>query len=230
MRIDSSGARPGSKSFVIRNSRITKSQKGAIEALSKDYLISEKELNSSKDSFLSDQKELILDIGFGSGESLLHLARNFSKKNFLGIEVYLSGIGSVLRQADKEGLTNLKIINGDAREVLRNPSLDSKFNSVLFLFPDPWPKKRHNKRRLVKSEFIKELSKKVKTNGQVLFKSDWEQYFDESREAFLSNPMWLELKSKEFKDEFNDLPQTRFERKAINSGRIINSSVFKRLA
>ena len=222
------GHEAGTRSFVIRNGRITRSQKKALEELSDLYLIKE-DLASISESPFFKEGELVLDIGFGSGESLIHLATNFREKKFLGIEVYLSGIGGVLRDAKEKNLTNLKIINGDAEDILINRLKGITFNSILFLFPDPWPKKRHHKRRLIKEEFVHRLKNITKPNGQIMFKSDWQDYFDSAKEIISKSKSWEEIDEHEYTEEFKKLPKTRFERKAIREGRKINNLVFRKL-
>jgi len=222
------GHEAGTRSFVIRNGRITRSQKKALEELSDLYLIKE-DLASISESPFFKEGELVLDIGFGSGESLIHLATNFREKKFLGIEVYLSGIGGVLRDAKEKNLTNLKIINGDAEDILINRLKGITFNSILFLFPDPWPKKRHHKRRLIKEEFVHRLKNITKPNGQIMFKSDWQDYFDSAKEIISKSNSWEEIDEHEYTEEFKKLPKTRFERKAIREGRKINNLVFRKL-
>lgn len=222
------GHEAGTRSFVIRNGRITRSQKKALEELSDLYLIKE-DLASISESPFFKEGELVLDIGFGSGESLIHLATNFREKKFLGIEVYLSGIGGVLRDAKEKNLTNLKIINGDAEDILINRLKGITFNSILFLFPDPWPKKRHHKRRLIKEEFVHRLKNITKRNGQIMFKSDWQDYFDSAKEIISKSNSWEEIDEHEYTEEFKKLPKTRFERKAIREGRKINNLVFRKL-
>tara|TARA_X000000368_G_scaffold418977_1_gene421199 strand:+ start:3170 stop:3853 length:684 start_codon:yes stop_codon:yes gene_type:complete len=222
------GHEAGIRSFVIRNGRITRSQKKALEELSDLYLIKD-DLASISESPFFKEGELVLDIGFGSGESLIHLATNFREKKFLGIEVYLSGIGGVLRDAKEKNLTNLKIINGDAENILINKLKGITFNSILFLFPDPWPKKRHHKRRLIKEEFVHRLKNITKPNGQIMFKSDWQDYFDSAKEIISKSNSWEEIDEHEYTEEFKKLPKTRFERKAIREGRKINNLVFRKL-
>ncbi len=222
------GHEAGTRSFVIRNGRITRSQKKALEELSDLYLIKE-DLASISESPFFKEGELVLDIGFGSGESLIHLATNFREKKFLGIEVYLSGIGGVLRDAKEKNLTNLKIINGDAEDILINRLKGITFNSILFLFPDPWPKKRHHKRRLIKEEFVHRLKNITKRNGQIMFKSDWQDYFDSAKEIISKSNSWEEIDEHEYTEEFKKLPKTRFEKKAIREGRKINNLVFRKL-
>lgn len=222
------GHEAGTRSFVIRNGRITRSQKKALEELSDLYLIKD-DLASISESPFFKEGELVLDIGFGSGESLIHLATNFREKKFLGIEVYLSGIGGALRDAKEKNLTNLKIINGDAEDILINRLKGITFNSILFLFPDPWPKKRHHKRRLIKEEFVHRLKNITKPNGQIMFKSDWQDYFDSAKEIISKSNSWEEIDEHEYTEEFKKLPKTRFERKAIREGRKINNLVFRKL-
>ncbi|GIS33161.1 MAG: hypothetical protein Ct9H90mP4_10750 [Gammaproteobacteria bacterium] len=116
----------------------------------------------------------------------------------------MSGIGGVLRNAKEENLTNIKIINGDAEDFLTNKLKGIAFSSILCLFPDPWPKKRHHKRRLKKEDFVHTLKTVTKLNGQVMFKSDWQDYFDSAEEIFLKSDSWEEVNEHEYNEEFKN--------------------------
>ncbi|HJL95363.1 MAG TPA: methyltransferase domain-containing protein, partial [SAR86 cluster bacterium] len=142
------------KSFVLRQGRITQNQKEALDSLWNKFVIEDiSEINQ----FLKD-KHSVLDIGFGSGETLLHIAENKREVSVLGVEVYLSGIGAVLSKANELGLENIKIFNNDAEDLLRKNILPSSFDEIIMFYPDPWPKRKHHKRRLIKKDFIKVIN------------------------------------------------------------------------
>ena len=106
------------------------------------------------EAFINKERKLIGDVGFGSGESLLSMANKYQDANFVGIEVYPSGIGSTLNQIKQSKLTNLKLIESDVYELLETKIVKETFDTMVFLYPDPWPKKRHKKRRLLSEDFI----------------------------------------------------------------------------
>ncbi|QCI20092.1 MAG: tRNA (guanosine(46)-N7)-methyltransferase TrmB [Buchnera aphidicola (Brevicoryne brassicae)] len=164
------------RSFVCRKGRITTSQLNAIKRywplIGIDFCL--EPLNFS--SIFNSSDPVILEIGFGSGRSLVQTAMNFPDKNFLGIEVYKSGIGSCLNLAYIYKLKNLKIIYYDAIEVINIMILDHTLLTVQIFFPDPWNKKRHKKRRILQSDFLKVLAKKLIFNGILHIVTDSEEY------------------------------------------------------
>ena len=138
------------KSFVLRKGRITVAQRRALKSLKNKYTIpvGKKRLDLAE-AFINKERKLIGDVGFGSGESLLSMANKYQDANFVGIEVYPSGIGSTLNQIKQSKLTNLKLIESDVYELLETKIVKETFDTMVFLYPDPWPKKRHKKRRLL---------------------------------------------------------------------------------
>ena len=132
------------KSFVLRKGRITLNQKHAIETFWDQYVLNEKD---DIDEFL-ENKHSVLDIGFGAGETTTYLAKNMPNSSILGAEVYLSGIGSTLSKSNEEKLSNIKILNDDVVPFLEEKVADNSFDIVLMFYPDPWPKRKHHKRRL----------------------------------------------------------------------------------
>jgi len=164
------------RSFVCRKGRITVSQLNAIKKywslIGVDFQLTPLNLSS----IFNRHAPVVLEIGFGSGKSLVETAINFPEKNFLGIEVYQSGIGSCLNFAYISKITNLKIIYYDAIEVIHNMILDRTLSSIQIFFPDPWDKKRHHKRRLIKHNFLKIISKKLIINGMLHISTDSESY------------------------------------------------------
>ena len=208
------------KSFVLRKGRVTVAQRRALNSLKKEYTIKlgKGELNIAE-AFLNPDKKLIADVGFGSGESLLFMANKYQEANFVGIEVYSSGIGSALNQIKKNKLTNLKIIEADVFQLLETNIADDTFDGIVFLYPDPWPKRKHHKRRLLSEGFLSLLYDKVTTNGLVFCKTDWENYYYQIKEGFSADDRWVSEDLINLPEYISSLPKTRYERKALIEGR-----------
>ena len=164
------------QSFVRRSGRISKAQSIGLNELWHDYGVdlNEKKLDFNK-LFLS-KNNVTLEVGFGNGDSLLEMAIDQPNQNFLGVEVYEAGVGRLINEANKNKLSNLKIIKDDAVEVLTNNILDNSISHFQLFFPDPWHKKKHHKRRIVQISFLDLLSKKLKKDGVVHIATDWENY------------------------------------------------------
>ena len=208
------------KSFVLRKGRVTVAQRRALNSLKKEYTIKlgKGELNIAE-AFLNPDKKLIADVGFGSGESLLFMANKYQEANFVGIEVYSSGIGSALNQIQKNKLTNLKIIEADVFQLLETNIADDTFDGIVFLYPDPWPKRKHHKRRLLSEGFLSLLYDKVTTNGLVFCKTDWENYYYQIKEGFSADERWASEDLTNLPEYLHSLPKTKYERKALIEGR-----------
>ena len=208
------------KSFVLRKGRVTVAQRRALNSLKKEHTIepSKGELNVAE-AFIEPDKKLIADVGFGSGESLLSMANKYQEANFVGIEVYSSGIGSVLNQIQKNKLTNLKIIEADVFQLLETNIADDTFDGIVFLYPDPWPKRKHHKRRLLSEGFLNLLYDKITTNGLVFCKTDWENYYYQIKEGFSADNRWVSEDLTNLPEYISSLPKTKYERKALIEGR-----------
>lgn len=213
------------KSFVLRRGRITSNQKRALKELWIKFNI-----DSKKDLEPSWIKEpSALDIGFGAGETTIHLAKTNPEMSVLGAEVYLSGIGSLLSRADEDSLDNISILNEDIVPFLEEKVPDDCFDLILMFYPDPWPKRKHHKRRLLQKSFIDLLNKKLKPGGVFYFKTDWDHYFQETQKLLFENNDWKVLENKELESYLIDLPQTSFERKALASGRKLNELILEKI-
>ena len=175
------------QSFVRRSGRISKAQSIGLNELWHDYGVdlNEKKLDFNK-LFLS-KNNVTLEVGFGNGDSLLEMAIDQPKQNFLGIEVYEAGVGRLINEANKNKLSNLKIIKDDAVEVLTNNILDNSISHFQLFFPDPWHKKKHHKRRIVQISFLDLLSNKLKKDGIVHIATDWENYAEHIMELLESH-------------------------------------------
>ena len=213
-----------SKSFVTRQGRITSNQRKALDSFWNQYVISEL---SAIQGFIRGNYSL-LDIGFGAGETLVSIAQKNIDISLLGAEVYQSGIGTVLSKADKFNLENIRIVNEDAEDLLQNKILNNSFDAIIMFYPDPWPKRRHHKRRLIKKEFIELLNKKLKPNGIFYFKTDWKDYFDKVNLLF-EGPNWEELNLIDLEEHLRDIPSTSFEKKAIHANRSLNTKIVKKV-
>ena len=175
------------QSFVRRSGRISKAQSIGLNELWHDYGVdlNEKKLDFNK-LFLS-KNNVTLEVGFGNGDSLLEMAIDQPNQNFLGIEVYEAGVGRLINEANKNKLSNLKIIKDDAVEALTNNILDDSISHFQLFFPDPWHKKKHHKRRIVQISFLDLLSKKLKKDGVVHIATDWENYAEHIMELLESH-------------------------------------------
>ena len=175
------------QSFVRRSGRISKAQSIGLNELWHDYGVNlnEKKLDFNK-LFLS-KNNVTLEVGFGNGDSLLEMAIDQPNQNFLGVEVYEAGVGRLINEANKNKLSNLKIIKDDAVEVLTNNILDNSISHFQLFFPDPWHKKKHHKRRIVQISFLDLLSKKLKKDGIVHIATDWENYAEHIMELLESH-------------------------------------------
>ena len=175
------------QSFVRRSGRISKAQSIGLNELWHDYGVNlnEKKLDFNK-LFLS-KNNVTLEVGFGNGDSLLEMAIDQPNQNFLGIEVYEAGVGRLINEANKNKLSNLKIIKDDAVEALTNNILDNSISHFQLFFPDPWHKKKHHKRRIVQISFLDLLSNKLKKDGIVHIATDWENYAEHIMELLESH-------------------------------------------
>jgi len=161
-----------------------------------------------------------LEIGFGGGEHLLHQARNDPSTGFIGAEPFLTGVAKALAGIDKDGLANINLHHGDVRPVLDNFP-DGSINNIYMLYPDPWPKPRHFKRRLIQEHFISELHRVLKPGGELRFASDIPSYADWALARILKHGGfdWPAGNANDWLSPYPDWPSTRYEAKALREGR-----------
>ena len=200
------------KSFAKRIGRITKSQKFAIENYWDDYGI---DFSNShlvfKEIFLNDNP-VVLEIGFGMGDSLVQMAKDNPKINYLGIEVHTPGIGNLLLKAHLEKLSNIRVIEYDAVEILSSMIADNSLAGIQIFFPDPWHKTRHHKRRLVQEKFITLVSNKIIKMGFLHVATDWENYAEQILYV-LSEAEYFKNKYDSYAPRPNFRPLTKFEKR-----------------
>ena len=163
-----------------------------------------------------DAAEVWLEIGFGGGEHMAAQAARRPDLLILGAEPFQNGVASALRHIDEAALTNVRVLDGDARELMaRLP--DASLDRVFVLFPDPWPKSRHNKRRIVQAETVAEFARLLKPGGRLRFASDWADYVDWSLLRFLANPAfrWSAERADDWRAPPADHITTRYEEKRL---------------
>lgn len=207
------------RSYVLRQGRLTKGQQEALEKFGDHYFLS---LASSPIHWQHHlgKNPVVLEIGFGNGEASIDFAKHHSDTTLLASDVHLPGVGRLLRRLDEEELTNVRIFHGDCLALL-NLVPDGMLAGVHIFFPDPWPKKRHHKRRLINSAFVSLLARTIKTGGYVAMATDWEDYAL-TIEAVFAKSGFFRLQSKARFPR----PMTAFEKKAIEAGRSIHDFLF----
>lgn len=164
------------KSYVVRSGRMTPGQEKAYSDLWSLYGIAADEQILDFNRLFARQAPVILEIGFGMGDSLIEMAARHLDNNYLGIEVHRPGVGRLLGNISERALTNLRVMQFDAVEVLKKQIKDETLTAVYLFFPDPWHKTRHHKRRIVQDDFIQLLRKKLFTHGRFHMATDWEPY------------------------------------------------------
>lgn len=197
------------KKIFVRSKRATAAQNWALNTLGSKYCLAGK-----LPSFVPQDKELFLEIGFGSGEILLELAQAFPEHIFLGVEVYRAGVGTLLLQLERYHLRNVWVYPICAEEML-NDLPENTLSGVFILFPDPWPKTRHHKRRLIQPDFMELVKQKMKSAGFVRIITDWEGYALHIKKILENSSDWETSSEKKLLEQVN----TRFFRKARQAGR-----------
>jgi len=167
------------RSFVLRAGRVTEGQKRALDELWPRYGVERDAAPLDFAALFGNDRPVVVEIGFGNGEATWRMARDRPEENFLGIEVHRPGVGHLLLKIEEHGLENVRIACEDAVELLRRRVPDRALDGVRIYFPDPWPKKRHHKRRLVQPAFLALLARKMKPGGILHVATDWAPYAEQ---------------------------------------------------
>lgn len=203
------------RTFALRRARMSPAQRRDYERLLGDYGIDYRgETTDLRSFFPHPQRELVMEIGFGMGESTARIAASRPETNYLGVEVYKPGVGKLLGRIEAGGLENVRIINHDAVDVLRFMTPEAGLDGVHLFFPDPWPKKKHHKRRLIQPDFVTLLRPRVKPGGYVYLVTDWSDYAEQMLEVFSAAPGFTNPHGG-FCPRPEWRPETPFERKGL---------------
>lgn len=207
------------RSFARRTGRKTESQKRALEELWPKYGIEYDNKPLNVNSLFPHSGPLNIEIGFGMAENLIAVAKSHLSENFIGIEVHTPGIGHALNQIENNELSNVRLIQYDAVKVLNHQIADHSLTSVSVFFPDPWHKKKHNKRRLINDSFCELLATKIKKGGTMYMATDWEHYAEQMLEVF-TNSEHFENQSPDgtYCERMAFRPLTKFEKRGHRLG------------
>ena len=181
---------PTIKSFKLRGTRITAAQESARTRLWETLGIDMSPMSLDFSSTFPDANEVIVEIGFGMGEATVEIAKSLPETGFLAIDVHQPGIGKLLSAIEENGISNIRVMDEDAHLILQNMIPDSSLNGVHLFFPDPWPKTRHHKRRIVNENFIALVASKLKTGGSIHMATDWAPYAVWMKERFDRSPLF----------------------------------------
>jgi tRNA (guanine-N7-)-methyltransferase len=219
------------KSYVKREGRITKAQQSAIDRNWPTMGLSHSQGRCDFSAIFSNQNPVVLEIGFGMGTSLVEMAKNAPELNFIGIEVHRPGVGACLQYAEEAQVSNLRVYEHDAVEVLADCIPNDSLFRVQLYFPDPWHKKRHHKRRLVQSEFVQKLRDKLYINGQFHMATDWEHYAEHMLEVMSSAAGYTNTATNNTYVEKPDYrPLTKFEQRGQRLGHGVWDLIFTKSA
>src|SRR5688572_8772954 len=205
------------RSYVLRQGRTTPAQKRALEELYPKYGI------AFSTGRITSTRKLVLEIGSGMGETTVAIAKAQPQVDFVAVEVHGPGVGSLLNALEREKLTNLRVIRHDALEVLEHMIADEALAAMHLFFPDPWPKKRHHKRRLVQPEFAALAARKLAPGGVLHAATDWPDYAQHMAGIFSDQDL-LQLAERGLFER----PQTKFEARGRRLGHAIRDIYYRR--
>ena len=216
--------RPSVRSYSIRGSRITQAQRAAKDELQAMYgiAIEEKKVNL-KEIFPASEK-IIMEIGFGMGEATAIIAKNHPNNGYIAVDVHPPGIGKLLGRIVENGLTNLRVIEDDVHIVLPHMFEDESLDAIHLYFPDPWPKKKHNKRRIVNAGFLALIHPKLKKGGYIHIATDWVPYAVSMQEVFAASTLF----SGGVIEKPESRPVTRFEGQGIDKDHQVTDLMYFR--
>jgi len=215
------------RSYVLRQGRTTAAQQRAVEALYPKYGVPYAQALIDARALFGREAPLVLEIGSGMGETTLEIAKADPDTDFIAIEVHAPGVGSLLRGIEAAGLTNLCVIRHDAIDVLEHMIPDGSLAGIHLFFPDPWPKKRHHKRRLVQPAFVALAARKLAPGGLLHAATDWPDYAEQILAVLSAEPL-LENTASGFAPRPERRPRTKFEARGERLGHPVRDLVFRR--
>jgi len=207
------------RSFVKREGRLTKNQERAIDNHWQNMGLNHTDGVIDAQALFANTNPVVLEIGFGMGKSLVEMAKAAPELNFIGIEVHKPGVGACISSAVDEGVSNLKVYEHDAIEILADCIPDGSLTTVQLFFPDPWHKKKHHKRRIVSAEFVETIRQKLKVGGVFHMATDWENYAECMLEDMQSAQGYSNLsESNDYVPRPESRPLTKFENRGHGLG------------
>lgn len=202
------------RSFVLRAGRMSDRQQAALALHSQKYIVEFSAAPINFTDLFQRAAPTVLEIGYGMGDSLYAASQAFPHINFLGVEVHLPGVGNLMAKLAEVNSHNCKLIVHDAVEVLQQMIVDHSLARILIFFPDPWPKYKHHKRRLIQREFVDLLKTKLALDGELDIATDWEEYAKHILKVMRQDPTWQQLS----RDRSEFRMPSKFERRGENLG------------
>jgi tRNA (guanine-N7-)-methyltransferase len=218
------------RSFVLRQGHLSVAQKRAMDQGMPRWGIEYSGQSLDLAQAFGRPAPKILEIGFGMGGASAEIAAGHPENDYLGIEVHSPGVGNLLKLIEEQQLSNLRIIRHDAVEVIDHMLPDGSLDGIHIFFPDPWPKKRHHKRRLIQPELIAKLATKLRPDGYIHAATDWEEYAQQILEVFQNNPLLANSVDNGFAPRPEYRPLTKFELRGIRLGHGVWDIIFRRKA
>jgi tRNA (guanine-N7-)-methyltransferase len=215
------------RSFVLRAGRMGSGQQKALNELGPRFVLPYQPTELDLDAIFPRQANRILEIGFGMGAATAEIAENHPENDYLGIEVHTPGIGALLKQIGERNLSNLRIVQHDAVEVLQHMIADASLDGIHIYFPDPWHKTKHHKRRLIQLGFVALLTQKLKLGGYLHLATDWENYAQQMLEVLMSEKQ-LTNTATDYAPRPEFRPLTKFEQRGLRLGHGVWDLVFRR--
>lgn len=215
------------KSYVRRAGRTTTGQAKAFEDLGPRFLLNYRAEPLDATAAFGRNAPLILEIGFGMGEATAHIARVRPADNFLCCEVHEPGVGALLKRIGEQDITNIRILQHDAVEVIDHMLAPDSLDGIHIFFPDPWHKKKHNKRRLIQSPLVAKLAARLKPGGYLHCATDWQPYAEQMLEVLGQEPL-LANTAEGYAPQPDYRPLTKFENRGLRLGHGVWDIVFKR--
>ena len=216
------------RSFVIRAGRMTDGQRSAFAEYWPAYGLSLFGGQLNAETAFGNTNPVALEIGFGMGDSLLAMAQAEPEMNFVGIEVHPPGVGRLINNAGKEGVGNLKVYMADAKDVLEDCIADGSLARFQLYFPDPWHKKKHNKRRIVQAEFVALAARKLQAGGLLHMATDWQHYAEHMLEVLAAEPQ-LQNTATGYAERPPFRPKTKFEARGERLGHGVWDLLFRKI-
>jgi tRNA (guanine-N7-)-methyltransferase len=221
------GAHPRIRSYVLRAGRIGSGQARALAEIGPQFMLQYQPVLLDLDAVFGRVAPRILEIGFGMGEGLAEIAATHPENDYLGVEVHTPGVGALLKQVGERGLTNVRIIQHDAVDVLKWLLAPASLAGIHIFFPDPWHKKRHHKRRLIQPPLVQLLASRIQPGGYIHLATDWQEYAEQML-AVLSSEQLLKNTVSDYAPRPETRPLTKFEQRGIRLGHGVWDLVFRR--
>jgi tRNA (guanine-N7-)-methyltransferase len=220
-------AHPPIRSYVLRQGRFSRGQQRAYEELLPRFGVAFRHGPLDFPQLFGRRAKVIAEIGFGMGETTARIAEENPGTDYLAIEVHSPGVGSLLKQVEERGIGNVRIVVHDAVEVLREMVAEGSLDGLHVFFPDPWPKKRHHKRRLIQPEFAALAASRLKIGGYFHVATDWEEYAEHVLQVLGATPGLVNT-AEAFAPRPATRPETKFERRGLKLGHGVWDIVFTR--